>query len=143
MEENKKMIADALVPLNEEQLQDIAFDRRVMAQQVEQCKEHYERLARTAQRLNDHDAMQLQALVPVHNIRNEATSISQYFGILDMLLKNMEANLKVIDCARKEYMVSARKEIRQQKALRKQVERSRRDAEAKKQKREAAQQAEQ
>ena len=104
MEKEVKLPKD-LILLNEKTLIEMDIHRTLLSQMVREHKHNVMELANNAMRLNEEDACKLFARKNVHNIKNAATAIAQYYGIIEMLLSGICDDLEEIKHKRDNFQI--------------------------------------
>lgn len=90
MSKNEIKLPEELVPFSANTLTEIDIHRAVVAQALSNVTHNAKLLAEYAMLLEDDDARKLLARKEVHNIKNSATEISQYFGMIQLLLGHLK-----------------------------------------------------
>jgi hypothetical protein len=91
------------VPMNENTLADFNYYRAKVNKTIDAIKSDANRLACSAMELDLSEARLLGAAEQVRDIQYCATGISQYIGIVEMLLFNLSEDMRFIDQRRKEF----------------------------------------
>lgn len=99
-------LPEELIPMDKRQLQDLDVYITLLDGMYAKNAIYVRKLAGTAMALSEEDARKLTARTEVHNIRNAATQIAQYFGLIQMLVSNIKDDLKSINEKRDIYAVS-------------------------------------
>ena len=104
MKEEKQIIEELpmeLVPMDPSALADLDYDRAQIAHSIQERKENISRMAKMAIKLDSYDARKIDSVVQVDNIKKIGMEISNYLGIVEMLLDNMNSDLRHIYQQRK------------------------------------------
>lgn len=99
-------LPEELIPMDRKQLQDVDVFITLLDGMGTANAKYVIGLANTAMKMSDNEASKLTARVELHNIRNAATQIAQYFGLIRMLVSNIKDDLKSINKKRDIYAVS-------------------------------------
>ena len=92
-----------LVPLDQNVLSEIDYDRAKLTQVMEDIECNVRCLAANAMKLDIYDARKLGCSIQAANIQHTATSIRQYLGIARMLLDNVNSDMRFIYNRRKDF----------------------------------------
>lgn len=99
-------LPEELILMDKRQLQDLDVYITLLGEMGFENARYVRKLADTAMTLSEDEARKLTARTEVHNIRNAATQIAQYFGLIQMLVSNINDDLKSINDKREIYAVS-------------------------------------
>lgn len=89
-------IREDLIPLNGKVLNAINCDCLDLSREIKKIEEHTGKMAKHAQRLDEHEAAILYTTKQVHNIKNSASQAYMYIGIANMLLDNIKDDLATL-----------------------------------------------
>lgn len=129
-EKNEKVVTiDQITPLDSAILSDIDYERRVAHKAIGGISDNVRILAESGLKLDMHDSRQLGVAMEVRNIQYNGTSIRQYLGIVQLLLEEMDRDLKMIHYKRKEFARALLLNRVRQEAAQKKEERRAKEAE--------------
>ena len=121
MAKKKQFTMNALVPLGGDAIQEIGYSCLEYKVSLIGKADGVAAMAKQCMDLNDEDARILGAGIEPRNIRNAATSIVQYTGIIRMLLEGMEIDLRTIRTKQNEYLRDSERLKKQREALDRQL----------------------
>ena len=129
-EKNERAVSlEKITPLDSAILSDIDYERAVAYKAVEGISDNVRILAESGLKLDMHDSRQLGVAMEVRNIQYNGTSIRQYLGIVQLLLEEMDRDMKTIYYKRKEFMRVLLLNRARQEAAQKEEERRAKEAE--------------
>lgn len=96
-------LTEELVPMNRQQLLDLDVYITLLSSMGDQNSHYVAKLGRRAMALSINDSVKIGAYKEVNNIRNAATAIAQYFGLVRMLLSHINEDVVSIKKKRDEY----------------------------------------
>lgn len=127
------------IPFVGEEVKIVDFDRLDISEAIvffeKEIQPKIDQMAKYAYKISDRDAYNLNVWVSVHNIKECATNIRQYLGIVRMLLDNMRDDVNIIANQRKLFMQDRLRHIADCEHEAKKDERRRKEAERIRQKR--------
>ena len=118
-----------LIPMDGNVLAEIDYGRKIAIRAIDECRYNVVEMAKSAQRIDIHGASQLSCYVQAQNVKKVATEISQYLGIVEMLLAHMKDDLNAINNARNQFRRDYLLRMAQKEALQKENEKRQADAE--------------
>lgn len=104
MEKIIKAKPEPYIPVDGRMLQDLDYCRDRLVHMIDGNRVEIKSLAWKADKLSDYDAATLGVLREVHNIKNMSVEIENYLAIVDMLLDNLEDDLRKIRLKREAHM---------------------------------------
>lgn len=122
------------VPMSGEEMPNIDFNRAQLGKLIREADMCVSEIIKNEKEINIMHARDLNVLIQVRNIRNTAASLAMYVGIIEMLLSNMESDIKSIYISQKLWKENELRRLVQLDLQQAQLERNNRDKENKKKK---------
>lgn len=91
-------------PIDGSVLSEIDYSRIALAKLINEKKEDISRISDLSNKLDDYEAAELGVLISVHNVKQTTLAISNYLGIVEMLLSNLRDDMQNIYEKRDEFM---------------------------------------
>lgn len=99
--------------------------------------------SKAVQKLDMRDARLLNVPIELRDCKNIATEVTQYFGIIKMIMQNFDSNFRRIYLERLAYQREVAQRIARNEALPRLIEKNKRDVERRREKRKAERAADQ
>lgn len=99
-------LPEELIPMAKIDLQDLEVYITLIESMGIRNAKYVAGLGETAMALSENEAKKLLAHKELHNIQNAATELTQYFGLVRMLARNIKDDLQAINNKREIYAIS-------------------------------------
>lgn len=107
------------LPINSDVLADVRFESTVLSTYISRHKKNALKLVGYAEELSEPDALKLECVLQVRDIKKCARDIKFYLSMAEMLLENINSDLNSIFSAREELKNDIKKkEARTKDAIR-------------------------